>query len=46
MKEKGADMQKHRGVGDARVSNEEDLEALECNVGLEEEVRTSVAYCM
>ena len=46
VKEKGVDVQRHRGVGDVRVSNEEDLEAVEGNTGLEEEVRTSVAYCM
>lgn len=46
MQEKRVDMQRHRGVGDARVSSEEDLEGLEGNIGLEEEVRTSVAFCM
>lgn len=46
MEEKGVDAQRHRGVADVRASNEEDLVALECSAGLEEEVRTSVAYVM
>lgn len=43
MKGKGVDMRRHRGVGDARVFNEEGSEGLECSICLEEEVRISVA---
>lgn len=46
VEEKGVDAQRHRGVGDVRTSNEEDLVALECSAGLQEEVSTSVAYVM
>lgn len=31
MKQKGMDLQRHRGAGDARVSIKEDLEELKCN---------------
>ena len=31
MKQKAMDLQRHRGVSDARVSNKEDLEELKCN---------------
>lgn len=41
MKEKGVDMQRHRGVGDARVSTQEGSQGLKCSVCLEEEVGSS-----
>lgn len=31
VKEKRVDLQRHRGVGDARVSNEEDFKGLKSN---------------